>query len=234
MGKKRFDKILENWTDRQTRTGVSDHRFFRFDKIGSKSLGQSNPYGSDCLTKLRDRQTLLYRFLTKPPCAGGYVKRLGAALDYIPLTGFARKEIDDKIERSFVKVHFFMNMKPPTKTQQEHKFAKRKDGSVYMYEDRDLKEARHELYKNLVHHAPEAPYSSAVRLVVKWCFPCKGKHSNGEYKTSKPDTDNLNKMLKDEMTKAGFWDDDALVVSEIIEKFWADIPGIFVEIEEVD
>ena len=131
-------------------------------------------------------------------------------------------------------MHFFMNMIPPTKTQQEHKFGKRKNGSMYIYEDRDLKEARHDLYKALVPNAPESPYTAPVRLIVKWCFPCKGKHLNGEYKASKPDTDNLNKMLKDEMTKAGFWDDDALVVSEIIEKFWADIPGIFVEIMEVD
>jgi Holliday junction resolvase RusA-like endonuclease len=38
-------------------------------------------------------------------------------------------------------------------------------------------------------------------------------------------------MLKDEMTHMGFWHDDAQVASEIIEKFWADITGIYVEIE---
>ncbi|WP_432651737.1 RusA family crossover junction endodeoxyribonuclease, partial [Huintestinicola sp.] len=31
----------------------------------------------------------------------------------------------------------------------------------------------------------------------------------------------------------GFWKDDALVASEIIEKFWADIPGIWICIEEL-
>jgi Holliday junction resolvase RusA-like endonuclease len=35
------------------------------------------------------------------------------------------------------------------------------------------------------------------------------------------------------MTKLGFWTDDALVASEIIEKFWAEIPGIFIRIEEI-
>lgn len=129
-------------------------------------------------------------------------------------------------------MHFFMSMDPPTKTQQEHRIGKRKDGSMYVYEDRDLKEVRHNLYKAVSPHAPEEPFKEAVQLVVKWCFP-KGNHKDGEYKTTKPDTDNLNKMLKDEMTKAGFWTDDALVASEIIEKFWTDIPGIYVEIVKI-
>ena len=72
-----------------------------------------------------------------------------------------------------------------------------------------------------------------VRLVVKWLFP-KGRHNNGEYRTTKPDTDNLQKLLKDCMTKCGFWKDDALVASEIVEKFWADVPGIYIQIEELN
>ena len=33
------------------------------------------------------------------------------------------------------------------------------------------------------------------------------------------------------MTAAGFWVDDALVASEVVEKFWADPPGIYIHIE---
>ena len=72
-----------------------------------------------------------------------------------------------------------------------------------------------------------------VRLVVKWCFP-RGRHKDGSYKITKPDTDNLNKMLKDVLTELGYWDDDAQVASEIIEKFWADIPGIYIDIYELE
>lgn len=129
-------------------------------------------------------------------------------------------------------MHFFISMDPPTKTQQEHRIGKRKNGSMYVYEDRDLKEARLKLYKAVLPHTPEKPFTKAVQLVVKWCFP-RGSHSHGSYKTTKPDTDNLNKMLKDEMTEAGFWKDDALVASEVIEKFWTDTPGIYVEIVEI-
>ena len=43
----------------------------------------------------------------------------------------------------------------------------------------------------------------------------------------------LQKLLKDCMTTVGFWKDDALVASEIVEKFWARIPGIYIKIEEL-
>ena len=36
------------------------------------------------------------------------------------------------------------------------------------------------------------------------------------------------------MTELGFWKDDALVASEITEKFWADVPGIYVRIEDLE
>lgn len=123
-------------------------------------------------------------------------------------------------------------MDPPTKTQQEHRIGISKSGKPYVYEDRALKEVRTKLSRALAPFVPEEPYQNGVRLVVKWCFP-KGRHSHGTYKTTKPDTDNLNKMLKDEMTKLGFWKDDALVASEVIEKFWSEVPGIFISIEEI-
>lgn len=129
-------------------------------------------------------------------------------------------------------MHFFLNIIPATKTYQEHRVGKRKDGSVYFYEDAELRKVR-DLYRtHLSRHVPQEPFNGAVRLLVKWCFP-RGRHLNGSYKTTKPDTDNLNKLLKDIMTELGYWNDDAQVASEIIEKFWADIPGIYVEINEL-
>ena len=74
---------------------------------------------------------------------------------------------------------------------------------------------------------------AGVRLVVKWLFP-RGKHPNGSYRTTKQDTDNLQKLLRDCMTAEHFWTDDALVCSEITEKFWADTPGIWIHIEPVE
>jgi len=127
---------------------------------------------------------------------------------------------------------FFMPMKPPTITHQQ-KQVKMINGKPYFYEPAELKAARSKLRAHLAKHVPQEKYIGAVQLITKWCFPVTGKHTNGEYKTTKPDTDNLQKMLKDIMTSLGYWKDDALVTSEITEKFWADIPGIFISISSL-
>ena len=126
---------------------------------------------------------------------------------------------------------FFMAMVPPTITAQEHQVGIRKGKPVF-YDPPELKAARQKLMAHLAKHVPSEPVATGCRLFVKWCFP-RGDHSDGEYRTSKPDTDNLQKLLKDCMTKTGFWKDDALVASEITEKFWAEIPGIWIRIEEL-
>lgn len=127
---------------------------------------------------------------------------------------------------------FFMGMIPPTVTAQEHKVAVR-NGKPIIYNPPEVTAAREKLIAYLAGHIPEAPYTCGVRLTVKWCFP-RGNHKNGEYRITKPDTDNLEKLLKDCMTRCGFWKDDALVASEIVEKFWAEVPGIFIRIEELE
>ena len=128
---------------------------------------------------------------------------------------------------------FFMPMKPPTVTQQERRARLVHDRLVF-YDTPEIKVAKLMLEAHLAPHVPDVKYYSAVRLVTKWCFPTTGYHRDGEYKKSRPDTDNLQKMLKDVMTKLGFWGDDALVASEVTEKFWADKPGIYIRIEELD
>ena len=105
-------------------------------------------------------------------------------------------------------------------------------GKPVFYEPPELKAARQKLVAYLGQHVPDEPYHCGVRLITKWCFP-RGKHLDGTYRLSKPDTDNLQKLLKDCMSKVGFWDDDALVASEIVEKFWAEVPGIYVRIDRL-
>lgn len=131
-----------------------------------------------------------------------------------------------------MKTEFFMPMIPPAVTHQEHKIRIINNKPV-IYEPAGLKAAKSKLEANLAKHIPEEKYIDGVQLICKWLFPVTGKHKNGEYKTTRPDTDNLQKMLKDLMTKLGYWKDDALVVSEIIEKFWADRPGIYICIHEI-
>lgn len=127
---------------------------------------------------------------------------------------------------------FFMTMIPPTVTHQEKRVSVR-NGKPHFYEPPQLSEAREKLKAHLAKYQISQPYEHGIRLFTKWCFPIRGTHKDGEYKITKPDTDNLQKLLKDCMTDVGFWKDDALVASEVCEKFWAEIPGIFIRIEEL-
>ena len=65
---------------------------------------------------------------------------------------------------------------------------------------------------------------------MKWCYPIKAKHQDGEPYTNKPDVDNLCKALFDIMTKLHYWGDDKQIYSAVVEKYWADVPGVFVQI----
>lgn len=126
---------------------------------------------------------------------------------------------------------FFVAIIPPTVTHQEKKVSVIKGKPVF-YEPPNLKDARLKLMSHLARFVPSKKYIGGVRLIVKWCFPRKS-HRDGEYKITKPDTDNLQKLLKDVMTKLGYWVDDNLVASEIVEKFWAEKPGIYIRIEDL-
>lgn len=107
-------------------------------------------------------------------------------------------------------------------------------GKPVHYEPEKLKAARSKLMGYLGRHTPATPLQGAIRLGVKWCFPITGKHEDGEWKTTRPDTDNLQKLLKDCMTDLGYWKDDAQVASEIVEKFWASNPGLYVMVQELE
>lgn len=134
-----------------------------------------------------------------------------------------------QISKKFIE--FFLAMDPPTVTYQEHRVTVR-SGKPVFYEPEEVKAAKAKLKAHLAKYRPKQKYDGAIRLIVKWCFP-RGKHKDGEYRITKPDTDNLQKMLKDIMTSVGFWKDDCLVASEIVEKFWAEVPGIYVRIDEL-
>ncbi len=130
-------------------------------------------------------------------------------------------------------IQFFIPLKKvPTVTYQQKDITVKNDKPI-MYEPAELKDVRSLYESHLAVYAPKEPITSGVRLTVKWLFGITGKHQNGEYKLTRPDTDNMLKLLKDVMTDVGFWKDDALVCSEINEKFYSKITGIFIRVETI-
>lgn len=127
---------------------------------------------------------------------------------------------------------FYVPMIPPTVTAQMHKVDAR-GRKPRFYDPPELVAAKSKLEAHLAKHRPEAPMSGPVYLFVMWGFPITGEHEDGEFKTSRPDTDNLQKALKDVMTKLGFWKDDAQVAFEPTVKVWAANPGLYVIVDEL-
>lgn len=134
--------------------------------------------------------------------------------------------------------HFFAAFEPPTATQQEHQVRVVRDKRTGKHVPRffpspawEAAEATIRAY--LEPHRPNAKMAGPVVLDVTWCFPKGDGHVDGEPHTDKPDTDNLEKGLKDIMTKLGWWEDDCQVFSEHATKIYSRVPGIRIDIEEV-
>ena len=131
----------------------------------------------------------------------------------------------------------FLKMIPPTVTAQEHK-VKIIHGRPMFYDPIKVKQARRLLMSHLALYRPLSPIEGPVELHALWLFPRGRSHKHNQWRTTRPDTDNLQKLLKDCMTQSGFWNDDAQVVRELSAKKWSDEPcGIEIEIiclEEYD
>lgn len=96
-------------------------------------------------------------------------------------------------------------------------------------------------------HAPGKPLDGALEFKIILTYPhtrntCK--KSNKIYsktgvvvpipKTTRPDDDNLLKMIKDALTKCGYWHDDSQTFSTSISRYHHDTPGIYIKINEIN
>ena len=126
-------------------------------------------------------------------------------------------------------MEFFLDIVPPTVTAQEHK-VRVVNGRPMFYDTARLKMARNTFESLLRHYAPEEPMEGPLSLTVEWRFATK-THKDGAFRVTRPDTDNLQKLLKDCMTAAGFWQDDAQVCREEVTKRWSrQKPGILIRV----
>lgn len=128
---------------------------------------------------------------------------------------------------------FFLPINPPRVTAQQKKVAISKTGKPVFYRPSRLKEAEIQIETELRKHAPKTLFTGPLRLTVCWIFRTQNKRLQGTWKETRPDTDNLEKMLKDVMTRAGYWKDDAQVCMETVLKAWSAEPGILIGIDKL-
>ena len=129
-------------------------------------------------------------------------------------------------------MQIFLQMLPPRATAQEKQSTMRNGKHVFYKNDR-LKKAESDLVAALLPHRPPAPFDGPLSLSVTWFFKTPRRSMWNRWKVTRPDTDNLNKLLKDIMTRLHFWRDDAQVCDERIQKIWSDRPGLFIRLDEL-
>lgn len=130
-------------------------------------------------------------------------------------------------------MRIFLDIVPPTATSQENKTAF-VGGRMMHYKSKGAKQTFATLSEALRPFIPAAPMDGPIRLVCEWRFPRGRSHKDQEWRISRPDTDNLQKALKDVMTRLGFWVDDSRVCAELVTKVWSDKPGIWILAEEIE
>lgn len=134
---------------------------------------------------------------------------------------------------------FKLKMIPPTATAQQ-KGERVVGGYIHHYKKKNVAQAEAILRDALLPYVPAEPITEKpIRLNVLWMFPypkSARKHQPGydRQKITRPDTDNLNKLLKDVMTDMGFWKDDALISLEQIWKVYSDEPGICISVNTME
>ena len=130
-------------------------------------------------------------------------------------------------------LNFTLDFPPPKATHQqkgERIVGRGKNAFIHHYEKKNVRDARALFMAYLAQYAPKAPIAGPVRLVTIWGYKAQRKKDHLEPKTTRPDTDNIIKLLKDCMTAAGFWEDDSQVFDDRIIKRWTTTPGIIVSV----
>lgn len=129
-----------------------------------------------------------------------------------------------------MEIEFFEPMRIPSATHQEKHVAV-KNGKPHFYEPANVRDARASYMAHFGQHAPKQPMEGALCLCVAFEYHKDMASDQIEWKTTKPDTDNMIKMVKDCMTQLGYWHDDAQVCLENIQKLYHKYQeGIYVKV----
>lgn len=130
-----------------------------------------------------------------------------------------------------MKDHFYIHLETmPKGTAQQ----KRYDGRRGIYfKSKTLIETEKTFHTALYPYRPKKPTERPVRVCLRFFFDVKDKKKWGRPKTTMPDIDNYCKAFLDQMTKCGYWEDDAQVYCLKAEKYWSEKATVEVIWEEV-
>ncbi len=140
------------------------------------------------------------------------------------------------------KIEFTIPCNPPKATHQASlRIMKRKDGTQFVgkFAKSKGKEAQNDLMSLFSPHAPRTPLEGPVRLFIRWSYPYrkaepKKNRTSPLWCDTRPDCDNLCKMVQDILSRLNFYGDDSQVAYLTFQKNWCDKPGITVMLWELE
>ena len=131
-----------------------------------------------------------------------------------------------------MRIEFFCPMeKIPTVTAQEKgvDFKNKR-----FYTKPEVQKVKNQYIAMLMMHRPRRMLEGAIALNVSFRFPITRGKKEGQWKITKPDTDNMLKLLKDCGTACGYWQDDAQIAYEVVSKKYSENSGIVFVAEEME
>lgn len=123
-------------------------------------------------------------------------------------------------------IYFFIQGDPPTCTAQERRIVWSKKMT---YLPQAVKEAKAHYYAAAIPYAPAEPFDDAVELELHFHFYQKNGKV-GKCKTTKPDCDNLAKLLTDSLAEAGFFVNDSRIARLTVTKDFVEQENAGVEV----
>lgn len=123
-----------------------------------------------------------------------------------------------------MKVEWFFPLDDIPRTTAQQKGYNRQTGRYFTKEKVKVVS---ELYDfMLAVHRPPRPLQGAIRVEVLFYYPAKRPHKPREPKATRPDVDNMVKLLFDRATACGYWVDDGQIADLRIIKAYAEQAGI--------
>lgn len=124
------------------------------------------------------------------------------------------------MKEPILKKAIYLPIEPPTATAQM-KGVKVVNGRPHFFEKDTVRQAKAKLSNHLFEFVPAEPLKGALKVSVTFAFGTKDKKKvRGEFRTSRPDVDNLYKGLADLLCSMGFFDDDSQIVDLSLRKLW--------------
>lgn len=131
-------------------------------------------------------------------------------------------------------VELFCPMRVPTATHNGLLAVSDRRGKARLVKSQALREAEAAWESHLARFAPPRPLSGPLMADVRFCWAADARHPAGTPKETKPDLDNVEKAFWDALQRLRYFVGDQQVALKTVAKLYAEAPGVYVRLEEME